>query len=191
MTTKGGYTRQTVEGWGIQWPPKRGWLKELKKKAGDKLTEPPVANCKLPESKQTILIEFDGGSTCNVPSRGYGIGYGSYRIDEGEIQTWNEGRNMSANAGEIFTLAAAVNTVAALHISYAASLNQVNLQIRGDSKIALKWARQAKVRNPHIPTSGSPEFREAIGELWKALKPFRSVRADWWPRENSVRIFGH
>lgn len=123
---------------------------------------------------KSIQIEFDGGSTCNNPRLGYGIGYGSYRIDGGAIIRWNEGRKMSANAGEIWTLLMAVQMAGILLGDPA----QIDLQIRGDSRIALKWARQAKCPRPHQP-KGSHEFQNAILALFETIKPFRSVKTEW------------
>ena len=28
-TEKGGFTRKTLKGWGVDWPPPRGWKKSL------------------------------------------------------------------------------------------------------------------------------------------------------------------
>lgn len=33
-TQKGGYTRKQLEEWGVEWPPKKGWKRELEKKIG-------------------------------------------------------------------------------------------------------------------------------------------------------------
>ena len=29
LSEKGGFTRKTLEGWGVDWPPQRGWKKAL------------------------------------------------------------------------------------------------------------------------------------------------------------------
>jgi hypothetical protein len=33
MTSKGGWTKKTLESWGIPWPPIKGWLKDLCKES--------------------------------------------------------------------------------------------------------------------------------------------------------------
>lgn len=39
-TPKGGWTRHTLEGWGIQWPPTKGWIDRLTNKSRQKLDCP-------------------------------------------------------------------------------------------------------------------------------------------------------
>jgi hypothetical protein len=34
-TENGGWTKQTLESWGIAWPPKKGWKKDLLSKIKD------------------------------------------------------------------------------------------------------------------------------------------------------------
>ena len=29
LSERGGFTRKTLEGWGVDWPPRRGWRKAL------------------------------------------------------------------------------------------------------------------------------------------------------------------
>jgi ribonuclease HI len=84
-------------------------MKSKRRKRHDKATmvmnlfpsvEGPVRPC---------VIHFDGGTSNNVPSRGgYGIGYGSYLLDDGEVVSLNFRRPMSNNEGEVRTLIAAV-----------------------------------------------------------------------------------
>lgn len=61
---------------------------------------------------RTVRIEFDGGTPCNIPRLGYGIGYGSYRIDGEPIVRLDHRAPMSANAAELLTLVRAVQAVA-------------------------------------------------------------------------------
>lgn len=39
-TSKGGWTRETLTGWGVPWPPPRGWRRELLDR-GKPLPSPP------------------------------------------------------------------------------------------------------------------------------------------------------
>lgn len=134
-----------------------------------------------PKAAKTVRIEFDGGTPCNIPRLGYGIGYGSYRIDGGRVVRCNHDRPMSANAAEIFTLVCAVDTVTFMHPK-----RDVALLIVGDSRIALKWVYPRRKR-----AKGSPEFLEAIEALRSSLSGFAVVNTQWQPREHSVLAFGH
>lgn len=137
---------------------------------------------------KTVTIEFDGGTPCNIPRLGYGIGYGSFRLDGGEVHRISHGRPMSANAAEIMTLIEAVRKCVEQH-----GRGGVTLRIIGDSQIALKWARGATPSGQPAKLSkgGSDEFRNAIQTLRDILKGFEGVIAEWKSRENSVAIFGH
>lgn len=134
----------------------------------------------------TVTITFDGGTPCNVPRLGYGIGYGSYRIDKRPIVRLDHGKPMSANSAEIHTLIAAVWDVS------ATIGKERHLIIRGDSQIALKWANGVdRFGSPARLTKGSsPEFKAAVTLLREALTGF-SVETVWHPRKMSVALFGH
>lgn len=138
------------------------------------------------QPKRTVQVHFDGGTPCNIPRLGYGIGYGSYRLDEGPVVRVNHGRPMSANAAEIFTLVSAIQQVVATHG------RGVRVLVVGDSQIALKWARGKTPKGKPCKQAkgGSEEFRNAIQSLRDVLKGFE-VETQWRPRANSVRVFGH
>lgn len=135
---------------------------------------------------RTIRITFDGGTPCNIPRLGYGNGYGSYQIDGGRVITCDFNRPMSANAAEIWTAVFAVNDVT----RHQSNLAEACLHFQGDSRIALKYCLNFR-RSVKFKSSSSGEFRDAILALHSLLPAFRDVKASWWPRENSVRIFGH
>lgn len=40
-SAKGGFTKSTLKSWGIEWPPPKGWRKDLEK--NDKLKDFPIA----------------------------------------------------------------------------------------------------------------------------------------------------
>ncbi len=132
---------------------------------------------------ESVRIEFDGGSTCNVPRLGYGQGYGSYRIGDGKVRRVQFGECMSANCAEILTLVAAVES--------AKKSGAKSLLIVGDSMIALKWANVAvgnrkatKIRNT------SEGFQRAIVLLYQVARGIKIV-TQWQPREASFVTFGH
>lgn len=129
-------------------------------------------------------IEFDGGTTCNIPSRGYGNGYGSYKRDDEPVFRCNFNRPMSANAAEIFTLVYAIR---------AAKQNGASaLLIVGDSQIALKWADVAAGNRAATKIKKtSPEFQEAVTNLTECMAGMVSVETQWQPRLKSVATFGH
>jgi len=129
---------------------------------------------------ETIEIEFDGGTSCNIPSRGYGRGYGSYRLDRGPITRVTFG-NMSANAAEISTLLAAIERI-------RANMPQVRrLRISGDSKIALKWARPQR-KTASAKTSLS--FQIVTARLQELCANYQ-IETHWRGRAESVRVFRH
>lgn len=134
----------------------------------------------------TIRIEFDGGTSNNVPSRGpFGDGYGSYKIDNGPIHRCYFRRPMSANSAELYTLEAAVNLVIA---TYGMAVSETSLHIVGDSTVALGWAS----RKPRKLKMGStPVFREAAMRVRFALRDFKKITVEWQPRHKSVVTFGH
>lgn len=132
---------------------------------------------------QHFTIEFDGGSSCNIPRLGYGRGYGSYQINGGEIHRVEFGsQGMSANAAEIRTLACALETLATMH-NPAFSI----VLARGDSKIALKWATTGDTPKD----STSQGFRDAITFLRQHSVKFKSIKTQWRGRAHSVNLFGH
>lgn len=142
--------------------------------------------------KSVVRIEFDGGTPCNIPSKGYGIGYGSYQISCGgkvhPVQRINHGRPMSANAAEIMTLVKAIQEVSSKY-----GREGISLKIHGDSQIALKWARgKTESGKPcKLSKNVSMEFRSSIHSLRQVLSGFQSVEATWRGREASVKLFGH
>lgn len=135
-------------------------------------------------------IEFDGGTSCNVPRLGFGNGYGSYKINDEPVHRCNFNRPMSANAAEIETLAYAVKAIAD-RAPIDPTNQRVALHVVGDSRIALNWAKKAFLGDLKMSKKVTPEFREAIFKLDDALRPFMEVATTWQPRLKSVATFGH
>lgn len=143
--------------------------------------------------REKITIAFDGGTPCNVPAKGYGDGYGSYRVIFPGNRTVQERVNfmrpMSANAAEIFTLVKGIERV----LGEGYKREEVKLHITGDSQIALKWAsgQQRRGKPQKIAKSASEEFRNAIESLRWILAGFSETTTEWKPRKFSVAMFGH
>lgn len=133
-----------------------------------------------------IRIEFDGGTSCNIPRLGFGNGYGSYKINDEPVYRCNFNQPMSCNAAEIRTLAHGIKAVR------DRGWTITELDIIGDSQIALKWAAKLLRRQPYkVSQKTTPEFREAIERLRMAVEGVESFAVTWQPRSNSVATFGH
>lgn len=140
-------------------------------------------NGKEPEAKRAgwdHVIEFDGGTDCNDPKKGYGEGYGSYQIDGGNIVRVKFGKGHSNNSAEIRTLIAALRDLAE-----DGRLGRV--LCRGDSQIALNWITQKSGPN----RKSSEGFLEAVEMLREEVKRFVKVKGEWRRRNHSVKLFGH
>lgn len=135
-----------------------------------------------------VRIEFDGGTPCNIPRLGYGMGYGSYQLSTSghtcSIIRRNFGVPMSANVAEISTLIAAIKSV-----MKAYNTENTILEIHGDSKIALNRTvgRLPEKRRK----DASHPFVIVCEELYSLCRKFAQVRPCWRGREASVRLFGH
>lgn len=135
-----------------------------------------------------VTIEFDGGTPCNIPRLGYGIGYGSYRVTlentvVGQVSRISHEKPMSANSAEVWTLVRAIEKVDKLRQAVGGPFH---LHIIGDSKIALNYVRE----NPKTGKGSTDELRQAVEALGKLLKNF-TFTAQWKGRANSVALFGH
>lgn len=144
--------------------------------------------------EKTIQLTFDGGTPCNNPSLGYGIGYGSWHF-EGlrAVQRINHRVPCSNNAAELLTLCVALE-----HLAIRVPPETTHVEVIGDSQIALKWLKVAAGdpngghRKKAKVSEGSSElFKETIQRLVKAAEPFAKITAIWQPREKSVELFGH
>lgn len=135
-----------------------------------------------------IRIEFDGGTSCNIPRLGFGNGYGSYKINDEPIHRCNFNRPMSNNAAEIETLAYAIGAIK----DRGHDIKFVSLSIFGDSQIALRWAKKCLCSDAlKLPKKTTPGFREAICKLRENITGFPIIFTYWQPRLKSVATFGH
>lgn len=142
-----------------------------------------------PRVHREYKIVFDGGTPCNQPKLGYGIGYGSYSINDGSPVRVNHGKPMSANAAELLTLICAVRRVKELENNPQI----IALKIWGDSQIAINWANGTtpQGRAKKMSKNASVEFQCYVQTLRDCLKSFAKVTATWHPRVESVKLFGH
>jgi ribonuclease HI len=151
------------------------------------MEKPPIIQCEDDSSMSVIAIRFDGGTSCNKPTKGYGNGYGSYKINDGEVRRLEFNVPMSNNVAEISTLTSAVNAL-------ETDRSTTRLHICGDSKIALSWAYKAgngiaytsPKHGPHAPM-----FFKAVMSLYEALRGVREVKTNWEARRTIHRVFGH
>ncbi len=135
-------------------------------------------------NRERAIIEFDGGTSCNVPSKGYGNGYGSFRINRGNIQRVEFSDPMSCNAAEIATMAIA--------ISFAKAQGFKQFLIKSDSQIALKWANvMGGNRNGTKLRNVSDSMRDALTKLRQIVDYTDEIETQWQPRLTSVATFGH
>lgn len=133
---------------------------------------------------QAITIIFDGGSTCNVPRKGFGKGYGSFKVEDREIQRCNFGAGHSANSGEVRTL------IEALRYTKKHFPEYDTLHIKGDSKIALSWIFRSGIPKPFKGKEPTSNFIEAVRMLHVETKGY-NITTQWHPRKESVKLFGH
>lgn len=139
------------------------------------------------EQATIVRIEFDGGTPCNVPRLGYGIGYGSYQIDGDPIVRCDHGRPMSCNVAEIATLIVAMKSV----LESRGDVSGIILEVHGDSKNALgrlsKPISKKMLREP----AGREAFISACQQLHALALQFAQVKPMWRGRARSVEVFGH
>ncbi len=133
---------------------------------------------------ETTRIEFDGGTTCNVPAKGFGTGYGSYQINSDPIVKLEFDLPMSNNAAEVLTVFFAIMD--------AKNKGAKSLHIIGDSQIALRWVDvgAGNVKVSKGAGSGTREFQKAISFLLRAAQGMK-ITTKWQSRVYSVLTFGH
>lgn len=128
------------------------------------------------------LIEFDGGTPCNIPRLGFGIGYGSYRINKGEIVKVDHKVPMSCNVAEILTLVEALKQIP----------NGMKVKIKGDSQLVLNRVRDLAKGKEKPPSKGATElFIQALILLKQECQRLSWIEVEWQPRIRSVEVFGH
>lgn len=122
-------------------------------------------------------IWTDGGTKSN--KRPFGIGYGSFRIGENGNIIPLVFSEMSANSAEILTMAKAIE---------ACSSEKINLF--SDSRVGLKWLKDAPHCLLEIPENISSEMKDSIIILRKACKG-KNIKTYWKPRAQIFKIFNH
>lgn len=139
----------------------------------------------LKDEDVPIIIEFDGGTSCNIPRQGFGYGYGSYQIQGQQIVRVKFGLGHSCNSAEIRTATAALLDL----VSQYDYPSTISVLLRGDSKIALKWANPKYTSQPKQESTNN--FIIAIKDIRQVAIKFKSIRTQWRSRDVSVKIFGH
>lgn len=146
------------------------------------------------EPLSDFKIEFDGGTSCNIPRKGFGIGYGSFKINDLPIERVKFTEGYSANAAELETLYSALLYLDKYIREDAINHFAPSITICGDSCIALKW-----INCNYVPKEkhGSKMFRTVIKQMREFIKQnqesfiFGEITPFWRPRKKSVELFGH
>jgi len=138
-----------------------------------------------------FVIEFDGGTSCNIPRKGFGIGYGSFKINDLEIQRLQFDKGYSANAAELETMYKALVALNDYIMSDVITHVAPHILVCGDSCIALKWLNCKRI------PEGSEMFVTIINKMRKFIKQrqdclaFGEITPFWRGRQKSVELFGH
>lgn len=105
-----GQTRKQLASWGVQWPPPKGWLKELKADCGlrhKKADDVPAPLNKLVDAK-TVSIYTDGACVSNPGPGGWAamLIYGAHRreVDGANAATTNNRMELMAAISALETL---------------------------------------------------------------------------------------
>lgn len=130
------------------------------------------------------VLEFDGGTPCNIPSRGYEDGYGSFQINGLPIARNQYGRPMSANTAEVLTMHYGLEEIFRI-------FGRSSVLVRGDSKIALGWVEKSRAGKMKFSKGSSQEYISAVILLHNSIQMHLSVQSEWRCRDYSVTIFGH
>lgn len=146
-----------------------------------------VAQITKQRMKLYLTVESDGGTSCNIPAKGYGLGYGSFRIDGGKIQRRKFGNGYSNNAAEIEII-----TEALQYIGKHWEPNELTLTFCSDSEIALKWLKITNSgQQVKIGKKTSEGMKRAVDRLRTFSPRFQKIVTQWQPRKESVKAFGH
>lgn len=138
------------------------------------------------------VIEFDGGSSCNIPRLGFGVGYGSWRVMRagdgvivGERSRETFGEGYSANAAEVANILSALRWL----VGREREIGRVSLIIRGDSQIALGRCRRRIGAGGKISVSAL--YRSLCVDLAEVCLKVGFIKTEWRGRSHSVALFGH
>jgi ribonuclease HI len=144
---------------------------------------------------ETVFLHFDGGTPCNIPSKGYGIGYGSYRFNDNPVIKVDHGIPCSNNGAEILTLCCGLEELLRIcnledNLMDASTTEVV---IMGDSQTTLSWVEKViqKGGSVKVNSNVSESMKIAIQRLIPALGHFAQVKTRWLERSHAVRAFGH
>lgn len=135
------------------------------------VVEKPVARLGL------VTVRFDGGTH----KRGKYCPHGSWKIDDHPIQRIEFNQDFTSDECELHTALCAVKQAAKIVIP-----ESTDLAIFGDSVNAIT---RCEVRLKR--TDKRSEYQDTAHELYELCHTFRSVFAQWKPRSQSVRLFGH
>lgn len=135
------------------------------------------------EPSRTVRVEFDGGAKGSGCTPGSGWGYGSFKIDAGPVNRVDFEQVMTAQAAEVLTLIAALESVP--------EPATARVVIHGDSQVALSCAQRIEDGRKKVKLKGSPLFQQSQLRLAELVRSFAAVGTEWRGRAASVALFGH
>lgn len=129
-----------------------------------------------PVIEQTVQLYFDGGCVD-------GRGYGSYQFvlhdKKYSDSRFSLGDQCTNNIAEWESLHRGIRAV-----QVVCDAKYTRLEVRGDSMLVVEGAAgRWKV--------GASHLKPIAARVHVLLADFAETDLQWWPRENSVRIFGH
>lgn len=138
----------------------------------------PVVNAPAKPSAPpgAIVVRFDGGTH----KHGKYCPHGSWKIDDHPIQRIESKRDLSSDECEIHTALCAVKQASRIVVP-----ESTDLVVYGDSVNAITRC------GTRLKRTKRSEYRDAAEELYNLCHIFRSLFAEWKPRSQSVRLFGH
>lgn len=125
-----------------------------------------------------VTVVFDGGTKLSNP----GMGYGSYQVSvdgtPNPVQSIEINRVITSNEAEWVTLVEAL-------LSLDGTIpNRARIVVKGDSQLVInQLIGKFQITSAH--------FRDYCQTSLSILRRFSSWHAEWHPRSESVKIFGH
>lgn len=154
---------------------------------------------KLRDTSECLILT-DGGTSCNIPARGYGTAYGSYVMyKEGQqvITGRYEFENGSNNFAEISIMQRALRSFLYLLPDSKEQRAVSQLHLCSDSRLSIKHlnffvsGREAIV----VSRRSSDLFVRALAELREIVRILLAAKititSSWVPRGICVRYLGH
>lgn len=154
---------------------------------------------KLRDTSECLILT-DGGTSCNIPARGYGAAYGSYVMYK-EGQQIGTGRyefeKGSNNFAEISIMHRALITFLHLLLDSKERRAVSQLHLCSDSRLSVRHLSRFASGIEHVAVSrgSSALFVGALVELQKIVRALLlldiTITSSWVPRAIPLRYLGH